>query len=565
MRNLFLKKLTVLSAAACFTTAMWAQKQDVPRGWHLLDLQKDGFYGISLDKAYDFLKAKKIKSKPVVVAVIDSGIDTTHEDLKSVLWTNPGEIPGNGIDDDKNGYVDDIHGWNFLGGRDGRNVKEDSYEAARVYHMYKDKFENITDTSTLDSHDRALYDMWKKADNDLGEMDPKEKLNLMLIKKAYEDALAGDSVLKKEMNKTAYTGKDVQDFTPQDLDGKRAKEKVMRLYLGLQVDMDQDSKGLYDDIAEFISGEERKAEAKKKEPENYRGEIVQDNYNDINDRFYGNNDVMANTPFHGTHVSGIIAADRTNDLGMKGIADNVKIMLIRAVPDGDEHDKDVALAIRYAADNGAKVINMSFGKGFSPQKQWVDDAVKYAEEKGVLLVHAAGNDHADNDTTDNFPNPIFRDNGKKATNWITVGASGDPKTGGLVADFSNYGKKEVDVFAPGVKIYSTIPGGNTYGNAQGTSMASPVVAGLAALILEYFPNLTAEQVKYVIEKSSVKPDIKVTDPGNQQTVNLDDICKTGGIINAYDAVKLASTLKGEREPKKTKPVKTKSSVKRKVG
>jgi len=269
---------------------------------------------------------------------------------------------------------------------------------------------------------------------------------------------------------------------------------------------------------------------------------------------------MANTPFHGRHVSGIIAAVRNNGKGIDGIADNVKIMMIRAVPDGDEHDKDIALAIRYAADNGAKVINMSFGKGFSPEKQWVDDAVKYAQSKGVLLVHAAGNDASDIDTAWNFPTPVFKADGKRASNWITVGASGDPKLGGLVAGFSNYGKKEVDVFAPGVKIYSTIPGGNSYGNAQGTSMASPVVAGLAALILEYFPNLTAEQVKSVIEKSSLKPDMKVKNPATEEEVDLSELSRSGGVINAYEAVKLASTMKGERNDKAEK-VKTKSTVK----
>jgi subtilisin family serine protease len=229
-------------------------------------------------------------------------------------------------------------------------------------------------------------------------------------------------------------------------------------------------------------------------------------------------------------------------------------MMLRAVPDGDEHDKDIALAIRYAADNGAQVINMSFGKSFSPEKKWVDDAVKYAETKGVLLVHAAGNDAKNIDTTFNFPTPLFLD-GKRPTNWITVGASGDPKAGGLTASFSNYGKKEVDVFAPGVKIYATVPGGNTYQNLQGTSMASPVVAGLAALILEYFPTLSPAQVKMVIEKSSVKQD-KVKNPETGDTVPLSDLSRSGGIINAYEAVKLASTIKGLRKMAPVKPVKS---------
>lgn len=560
MRNSMRKVAMTLSAFVCLSISVAAQKEDVPKGWHLLDKQKDGYYGISLQQAYDFLKSKNLKSNTVIVAVIDSGVDTTHEDLKPVLWTNPGEIPGNGVDDDKNGYVDDIHGWNFLGGRDGRNVKEDSYEAARVYHQYKDRFEKITDTNSLDQKDKELYRIWKRADNDLGKPDPKEQLNLMLIKKAYKDALGGDSVLKKALKKTDYTGKDVQDYSPSDMDSKKAKEKVMRLYYGLQVEMEQNSKQLFDELGDYINSEERKEQAREKTPEDFRGEIVKDNYNDFNDRFYGNSDIMAGTPMHGTHVSGIIAAARNNGVGIDGIADNVKIMMVRAVPDGDEHDKDIALAIRYAVDNGAKVINMSFGKGFSPQKEWVDDAVRYAQSKGVLLVHAAGNEHANNDSSYNFPTPVFLD-GKKAADWITVGASGDPKAGGLVASFSNYGKQMVDVFAPGVKIYSTIPGGNTYGFLQGTSMASPVVAGIAALILEYFPDLTPEQVKYAIEKSVAKPNIKVTNPGTGETVNLDDICKSGGIVNAYEAIKLASTLKGER--KMVKPKKAKSSIKHK--
>jgi len=543
------------------TLTIQAQKEDVPRGWHLLDQQTDGYYGIGLKKAYDFIEKEKLKSKPVIVAVIDSGIDTTHEDLKAVLWTNPGEIPGNGIDDDNNGYIDDIHGWNFVGGRDGRNVKDNSSEAIRVYYAYKDKFGNVPDSASLGKEDKDLYAMWKKAKADVGEVDPEQLLNLMLLKSVFSDAMSVDSVIKKSLNKQDYSGKDVRDMKPADINEKRAREKVLRLYYGLQVDLEDSSKELYSELQEQIEGEEKKNEAKKKAPKDYRAEIVKDNYNDFNDRFYGNNDVMANTPLHGTHVSGIIGAVRNNGIGMDGVADNVKIMLVRAIPDGDEYDKDVALSIRYAVDNGAQVINMSFGKYLSPQKQWVDDAVKYAESKGVLLVAAAGNEKHDVDTIPHYPNPYLKKDTRKVTNWITVGASGDPKAGGLSAYFSNYGKKDVDVFAPGVKIYSTVPGGNTYATLQGTSMASPVVTGLAALIIEYFPTLSAQQVKYVIEKSVTKTDTLAKDPGNEKMVPFSDLSSSGGIINAYEAIKLAATLKGERN---TQPLKTKSSVNQKI-
>lgn len=522
----------------------------VPNGWQLKDQKTSGYYGISLDKAYQFVKGKK--SHTVIVAVIDSGIDTTHEDLKSILWTNPKEIPGNGIDDDGNGYVDDVHGWNFLGGRDGRNVKEDSYEAARIYHANKARFENVTDTSTLSVEDRDLYKTWLRAKKDVtGSVDQNQ---MFFINRIYPTLKKGDSVIVQDLKKKEYSGKDLQNYTTEDKDALMAKNIILGI---CQQNNNYDITNKQ--LLEELEGDIRKAEAVDKAPEDYRGEIVKDNENDINDRFYGNNDIMAGTPFHGTHVSGIIAAVRNNGKGIDGIADNVRIMMIRAVPDGDEHDKDIALAIRYAVDNGAKIINMSFGKGFSPQKQWVDDAVKYAESKGVLLVHAAGNDAADIDTAYNFPTPVFKNNTGRATDWITVGASGDPKNGGLVASFSNYGKKEVDVFAPGVNIYSSIPEGNKYGNASGTSMASPVTAGVAAFLLEYFPNLTAEQLKYVIEKSAVVPSIKATKPGTKEEVSLSELSRTGGLVNAYEAAKLAESISSKH---KAIPVKTKMKVKK---
>lgn len=539
------------------SVTMFAQGNDVPKGWHLLNPADSGYHGISMAKAYEFVQNKKLKSNPVIVAVIDSGIDTAHEDLRPVLWRNPKEIPGNGIDDDKNGYVDDIYGWNFIGGRDGRNVEKDTYESARVYHRFKLKFDGKTvDVSKLSAQEAKEYEMWRRAKKDVGTVDPAAMLNLIPVKNALKRGLAGDSILRTKL-KENYTGRDVEAYTATDDETKKARTNVLTVYRGFQIDLEQVTGDLLNELKDYVEGEEAKAKAADQAPIAYRADVVKDNYYDFNDRFYGNNDVMASksAALHGTHVSGIIAAARNNNLGMDGVADNVRIMTIRAVPDGDEHDKDIALAIRYAVDNGAKVINMSFGKGLSPEKSWVDEAVQYAESKGVLLVHAAGNAASNIDTTWNFPTPVY-DNGKRASNWLTVGASAPGEKGGYTAGFSNYGKKEVDVFAPGVKIYSTVPGGNTYQNLQGTSMASPVVAGLAAFILQYYPNLSAKQVKEVIEKSSQKPDVKVKTPGTGEEVNLDEISKSGGIINAYEAVKLASTMKGERKAQNVKPTKS---------
>lgn len=522
--------------------------KDVPNNWYQLDHATTGFYGISLDKAYDFIKAKKLKSTRITVAVIDSGIDTLHEDLKPILWTNPKEIPGNGIDDDHNGYIDDVHGWNFLGGKDGRNVKEDSYEGARVYYALKSKWEGKDiDESTLSDNDKKEYETYLRAkEKTVGDADLSQ---LPLMKAMLNRLTNGDSIIKKELGKDEYTVKDLKTYTPTDLDARATKGIIENIS---KINNSDDISNVQ--LIEELKGDIRKADAASTPPKDFRKEIVQDDETNINDRDYGNNNIMAGSPFHGTHCSGIIAAVRDNGKGIQGIADNVRIMMVRAVPDGDEHDKDIANAIRYAVDNGARVISMSFGKEFSPQKKWVDDAFKYADSKGVLLVHAAGNDSKDVDTAYNFPNPVYADGSGRADNVITVGASGDMLNGGITAFFSNFGKKEVDVFAPGVNIYSTIPGGNTYGKASGTSMACPVVAGIAALILEHYPTLTPAQLKEAIVKTAVEPKDDVYIPGTKEKVKLSDISVSGGIANAYDAIKYASTLKPAK--KQTKLPKT---------
>jgi cell wall-associated protease len=535
----------------CLPFTLFAQgtsvKTELPKGWHLLDKEKDGYYGISVGKAYEFAKLKKLKSKTILVAVIDSGVDTLHEDLKGILWTNPKEIPGNGIDDDHNGYVDDIHGWNFIGGKDGTNVKDDSQEEARVYYAFKEKFEAAgLDTAALSPDDKETYHMWLKARRTIMGDGTESGVDLVILHKALTACVKSDSILQQAMGKPEYTGNDLDTFQTRTTESKSAKAVFLYLFKANKI-MDMTNKAFLSDFSEQVDQEERKAAAKETAPKNYRHDIVKDDETDFSDRYYGNSDVMAGDPMHGTHVTGIIAGEKLDGKGRIGIADNVRVMMIRAVPNGDEHDKDIALAIRYAVDNGARVINMSFGKNLSPQKSWVDSAVQYAESKGVLLIHAAGNDNANVDTTDNFPSPSFRHSEYRAANWITVGASSDPLAEpgfqSYTASFSNYGKKEVDVFAPGTRIYSTLPGGKNYGNLQGTSMAAPVVTGVAALILEYYPNLTAEQVKYCIEKSAVAPPSKVKVPGSEdKMVGLADISKSGGIINAYEALKLASTL-----------------------
>ncbi len=523
---------------------------DIPKGWHLLDYQTDSFLGISLNKAYQFLQSKHKIGQSVIVAVLDSGIDTTHEDLKKILWRNPKEIPNNGIDDDKNGYIDDIYGWNFLGGKNGKSLKKAADERSRVYHRWKEQFNGkLIDTNQLNKDEKQHYKIWRKAADELN-FSQEEQMDLLFIEVTAKALHRHDKVLRQELGIEEFTCEKIESFEPTTKTAKEAKLGFLTVMKMMGIDPEEKNTNTLHELDEYIEGKKASFESKEKAPHNYRQEIVGDDYFNLADRFYGNNDVMGPGPMHGTHVSGIIGAQRNNGIGMDGVADQVKIMTLRVVPDGDEYDKDVALAIRYAVDNGAKVINMSFGKSFSPEKRWVDSAVRYAEQKDVLLIHASGNESEDLDIKENFPNPWLAQWHTKATNYITVGASSDVKIEkSIAADFSSYGKNNVDIFAPGVKIYSTFPGGNQYANLKGTSMATPVVTGLSALLRSYYPNLTAAEVKNIIEQSAYIPNATMDciNPGieskSKQPTSLSMLCKTGGIANAYQAVVMASELK----------------------
>ncbi|MEI8075462.1 MAG: S8 family peptidase [Bacteroidota bacterium] len=552
-----MKRLSIVFALICFLLLSHiAFSQETPKGWHLLDPVEDHYYGISLEKAYHFLKEHNKQSKTIIVAVLDSGVDTTHEDLKEILWRNPKEIPGNGIDDDGNGYIDDINGWNFLGGKDGQNIKKCSDERTRIYHRYKSDFlGKEIDTTKLSDEAKYHYTVWKKAAAELN-FSTEEQTELMYVEMTAKAIKRHDKILRKELEQEEYTVETLEKFEPNSKVGKEAKLGYLTCLKILGIERDETNVSTIEQLDEYIDGKKIAFESKEQAPEDYRAEIVKDNYMDITDNHYGNNDVMGPNPMHGTHVTGIIAAKRDNGIGMNGVADNVRIMMVRVVPDGDEYDKDVALGIRYAVDNGAKVINMSFGKSFSPEKAWVDSAIRYAASKDVLIIHAAGNDGADNDVKENYPSPYAQKTNISVENFLTIGANSDPTiSGSIAADFSNYGQNNVDVFAPGVKIYSTLPNKNKYGNLKGTSMSAPIVTGLAALIRSYYPELTAVQVKHIIENTVVKPDPSIENmkPGPQPTATkFATLSKTGGIVNAYYAISAADL---------TKPIQIKDSVK----
>jgi subtilisin family serine protease len=549
----------VVTSSVAFTPASTAygmyEFQDTtktPKNWYLLDPETDKVQGLSVEKTYNTLLKGK-PSRTVLVAVIDSGVDIDHEDLKDVLWTNEDEVAGNNIDDDKNGYIDDIHGWNFIGGKSG-NVNQDTYEVTREYARLKPKYENFQ-AKDVNKKNKTEYEYWlrvkKKYEHDF-DSNKKQYDQYSALYEKYVTIVGTikycDSVLTKTLGQPA-TKSSLASIPITNDTVMFAKQTLTEILSKVNVEGDivinefatlieKDLNHLHDGVEHFKTAVEY----------GYNTEF--DSRTIVGDdgmaKGYGNNDVEGPDPKHGTHVAGIIAANRKNEIGVNGIADNVRIMSVRAVPNGDERDKDIANAITYAVDNGARIINMSFGKSFSPEKDLVDKAVKYAESKGVLLIHAAGNDGKNTDTTFNYPTRKFAKG--EAKTWLEIGASSAGEQADFIGSFSNYGKKSVDLFAPGVEIYSTTPN-NTYEDLQGTSMACPATAGVAAILMSYFPDLSAVDVKNILRQSTRKFDgLKVTQPGGENEVSFSDLSSTGGIVNAYEAVKLATTY----TPKPTK-------------
>ena len=517
--------LICLCSSLVFTS--FAQKKEetpnhAPLNWYLNDPKADGIYGVGAERAYELLNAAGKKPKQVIVAVIDSGVETDHPDLKDVIWVNEDEIPGNGIDDDKNGYVDDVHGWSFLGGAT-QDINNEASELSRMYHNESAYFNGKSASSISDS-DKARYETYLNLKKSF-EDDLKSSQQQLASMKAFDSYVQN----VKTASNGEFSKKTSADYTPISDQEKRIQNRLKAILIAMP------AATLESEIHHAMESVEGSIKMSTVNADSIRAIVVGDHPNDLTEKYYGCNRYEGPDAMHGTHVSGIIAASRGNGIGIDGIANCARIMVVRAVPNGDERDKDVANAIYYAVDNGATVINMSFGKYYTPNKEAVDAAIRYAESKDVLLVHAAGNDAKNKDVEDSYPTRIMND-GKWATNWIDVGASSSSKKGKtILANFSNYGAKSVDFFAPGVDIYSTVPDAK-YEDASGTSMACPATAGVAALIRGYFPELTAPQVRKLLMNTSVKYKKSVQIPSAKKSGKMTETCITGGFVNAAEAV-----------------------------
>lgn len=513
--------------------------EDEKNRWSHADLEKDSIPGMSIAKAYTFLEGKK--GVIVIVGIADSGLDIEQEDLKDVVWTNTKEIAGNNKDDDKNGYIDDIHGWNFLGNKEGKIVNADQLEITRIVKTGMDKFGNKK-ASEIAEADKTEFEEFLKIKEEFDKVATAKQEEISNLKKTEErinQIEASFIAVNKIIGKENITIEDLKEVKPENPAAAAQIADVTNL---LKRGMSQSGIKEYKKrLSDYLKKQE---EGKSYDLDFNARQTLGDNLEDLNDKFYGNNNVIGSKDLeiHGTHVAGIVAASRNNDKGVNGVANNVKIMAVRVVPDGDEHDKDVALGIRYAVDNGAKVINTSFGKGYSPNKEWVYAAIKYAAKKDVLIVNAAGNDGANIDVEKTFPNDSKDLLSEISDNVITIGAMSLHYDEKLPASFSNYGKINVDVFAPGVDIYSTFPK-DEYQAISGTSMAAPSTAGVAALVRSYYPKLSASQVKHILMNSGVKINFDVIKPGTKdEKVPFADLSVSGRIVNAYNALKMADRI-----------------------
>lgn len=546
MKKIIISFLVLMLSLHVFSqVAETTMSEEEKQNWFHSDFSKTGIYGVGTESALEFLKSKKMKPKTVVVGVLDSGVEIDHEDLKNEIWVNPKEKSGNGKDDDKNGYVDDTHGWDFCTDVSGKDYNEDSYEATRLTFLYKPLFNSENKESDL--------------------------MNIKKMPEKYQTYLRARSIwadkyysAKNQEESVNEQSKQIMDFlTPlkeYTKDVTLTKENIQNLSATTELEQENKSE------IEFLIANNTEFEGKtmtevismaKEEFDDLKEKYANDlkyaynpDYNPAKGKLdikgYGNNEVEGPDAFHGSHVAGIIGATRGNKKGMDGVAGGVvKIMSIRTVPDGDERDEDVANSIRYAVDNGAKILNMSFGKSFSPNKEVVYDAIKYADSKDVLMFHAAGNDNNDLDYEHNYPSNFKDDEMTSiAKKWITVGASTrTPES--LKASFSNYGTVKVDLFAPGTEIYSTIPN-QKYRYAQGTSMASPVAAGCAALLWAYFPQLTSEQVKEILFETVNVSEVEVTVGQENDKRKFSQLSVTGGVIDVNKAVRLAYERYGKK-------------------
>ncbi|CAM1341203.1 S8 family serine peptidase [Tenacibaculum amylolyticum] len=499
------------------------------KNWHLKDIETDTLPGISLNRSYATILKNK-RGKDIIIAVIDTEVDIHHKDLQNTIWVNESEIPNNGIDDDKNGYIDDVYGWNFLGNKKGENNRFINFEYTRILKQTSKDFKNLTPKDAVLKNEKKLqlHNRAKEAYDKRMQIDSAGKANYDKLYTLYFEA---KNKIYPYLKERVFNQKSVDSLK------KLKPEGINDFHFFIWSDC---LKNNINDALVTKYRDNANERINKMLNLAYNDRSIQgDNENDISDTDYGNNNVSGNIDFleHGTKMAGIIANITKNT--------TIKIMPIAISAYGDENDKDIALAIRYAVDNNAKVINMSFGKEFSTHKKWVDDAIKYAEKNNVLIVSSAGNFGNNlNIESHYYPNDRGEKDSNISDNFLLIGASTYTLNKKLKAKNSNYGNIDVDLFAPGTNIFTTnTQNRNTF--SGGTSSAAAITSGVAALLYAYYPSLNASQIKSILMNSGIAYTIPVSTPEKDDKSKLtpfNQLSKSGKILNAYNAFIMAEKI-----------------------
>lgn len=510
-------RISIFSIVLLFHCLSSSAFTDHPATHHWYRIYCDSLQGANIDAAIAYLEALNMKpKKTIVVGIIDSGVDTASIDLKDALWTNRKEVAGDGKDNDRNGYVDDIHGWNFLGTRDGNfNMTSAGTEEFRQFKRLYPKYKSSTREQAKDKNEFDFYQLMKKK---AGISNYLRMFQMSLLK--HNAMNTADSIARIHADEDTLSVQGILQMTMTDSLLEKSLEQLYTDLLRAKQDMKwtafkKQQADRLDLMRSRIEGIEKDQDKRL---------LMGDDLTDADDRFYGNNILTLDDSYHGTFVAGIVAGQGKGSQALHGVYPQARIMIVRAAPDGDEYDKDVATSIRYAVDNGAKVINMSIGKYTSPTPDMANRAIAYALKKDVIVIQAAGNQHLNIDTIAYFPTGIDR-NGAFYKNFLRVGASDQY---GHCSAMSNYGNEHVHLFAPGEKITSVTPG-NGYATEDGTSVAAPVVSGIAALLRSYFPKLKAWQVCAILKHSCRSRFDSKTNT-------------TFGIVDALEAVKQAKII-----------------------
>lgn len=577
LRPILLLLITIPAFSVAGLKAQDNKTDQSSRDWYNCSFDREGVYGAEVNKAYEFLAGKKLKKTPVI-AFICNGMDIEHEELSHAVWTNPKE-KDNGKDNDRNGLAGDLHGWNFIGGANGDVIVRGPNYGDLEYYRLRDKYitlyrrdgqfqrmeigPGITDVKlvpadapeNIDEYDYFL----KISANDRSPLMNRHKgYQFSLV---YEDYLNkfNDNILKMYPGKELVTFNDfkvmVNDPAYVDLDDEWARIAAFYMGVSLQMAPNKDNwHGMYAayDRNEFVkSSYDSYQQLLKRVDFDVRNRIVGDDPYDLNDRVYGNNSLLTANCAVNVLKAGVIFSKRNNGIGGDGIADFAKLMTLVAYPEqSSPYTKDLVLGIRYAVDHGADVIVMSYqqpGIYSEGDRKWMYDALRYAEDKGVLVIFPVWENSADLDKYDYFPNRFMGE--RELTNLLIVGPS--DKQGAPTVK-SNYGEKGLDLFAPSVNIYSTMTG-DIYNNATSVQLGAGIAAGVAALVKGYYPTLNGSQIRTLLmetvtprEGAEVEKEHIVNGRLANDIFLFEELSGSGGIINAYNAVRAAEQATGKK-------------------